>query len=137
MSTAIARTPPHRSGYVPIRKERQRDFGELLRTLREDRGFTLRRFAARMGISPTYLSAVERGEVPVPTEEKIFALAQVFERDPDELLAAAGRVASDLPPILNRLPREMAAFLGRVGPRVTPEDMQEITRFAEAHLADR
>ncbi len=38
---------------------KQRTFGERLREKRIEKGFSLRRFAQRVGVSPTYLSQVE------------------------------------------------------------------------------
>ncbi len=62
-------------------------------------------------MSPTYLSKVERDEFKPPTEEKVRAIAEALGQDPDELLALAGRVSSDLADIIQRHPREMATFL--------------------------
>lgn len=49
-----------------------------------------------IGVSPTYLSKVERDEFAPPAEEKVKAIAKILGRDPDELLALAGRVSSDI-----------------------------------------
>jgi HTH-type transcriptional regulator, competence development regulator len=38
-------------------------------------------------------------------------IAEILDRDSDELLALAGRVASDLTDIIRQRPREMADFL--------------------------
>jgi hypothetical protein len=43
-------------------------------------------------------------------------IAEVLSLDPDELLARAGRVASDLTEIIRRHPREAASFLRSTGP---------------------
>jgi HTH-type transcriptional regulator, competence development regulator len=53
-------------------------------------------------LSPTYLSKVERDEFTPPTEVKVRAIAQIIECDPDELLAMAGRVPSDLADIIKQ-----------------------------------
>jgi transcriptional regulator with XRE-family HTH domain len=67
--------------------------------------------AKKLGVSPTYLSKVERDEMPPPVEDKVKAIAAILEQDPDELLALSGRVASDVNEIIINHPREMATFL--------------------------
>lgn len=62
-------------------------------------------------VSPAYLSKVERGEVPPPVEEKVRSIAEVLDCDPDQLLALADRVASDLTDIIKSHPRELAVLL--------------------------
>ena len=86
-------------------------FGDRVRKAREAKQITLRKFAEIIGISPTYLSKVERGDFDPPGEEKIKKIADALGEDPDELLALAGKVSSDLPDIVRKHPREMAAFL--------------------------
>ena len=51
-------------------------FGELLRKRRlakavSDASFSLRQLADRVGIEPSYLSKIERGEQPPPGEQNI------------------------------------------------------------------
>ena len=92
----------------------------------------MREMAKKIGVSPTYLSKVERDEFPPPVEEKVRKIAEIIGRDPDELLALAGRVSSDLTDIIRKRPREMADFL-RAAKGLTAED---IARFAkQAHKA--
>lgn len=52
----------------------------------------LREMAKKIGVSPTYLSKVERDEFPPPAEDKVRKIAGVLALDADELLALAGRV---------------------------------------------
>ena len=86
-------------------------FGEKIRHLRIEKKISLRRFAKMVDMSATYLSKVERDEFPPPGEEKVRAIARALDQDIDELLALAGRVASDLPEIIKGQPRGIAAFL--------------------------
>ena len=85
--------------------------GAALRTLRLEMGIGLREFADKIGISAPYLSNIERGKLPPPSEEKLCAIAGELNQDPDELLAKAGKTASDLLIIINKYPREFAAIL--------------------------
>jgi transcriptional regulator with XRE-family HTH domain len=79
---------------------RQQCFGELLREKRVAKKFSLRKFAELVGISPTYLSQVEQSNVDPPTAERVQRMAELLEENPDELIALAGRVADDLPAII-------------------------------------
>lgn len=85
--------------------------GAYVRREREAKNLTLRMMAAMLGVSPTYMSKVERSECAPPTEDRIRAIAQILERDPDVLLAMAGRVPSDLAEIIKRHPVEVAAMM--------------------------
>src|SRR5262245_60717236 len=91
-------------------------FGDYLRERREslrvnDRQFSLRRVAARGGVEPSYLSKVERGEQPPPSEKTILALAKALGEDPDVLLALAGKVSGDLQRIIRKRPKLFAELL--------------------------
>lgn len=108
-------------------------FGATIRRLREEKKIGLRKFAQMVGMSPTYLSKVERDEFNPPSEEKIKAIAAVLGEDANGLLALAGRVSSDLADIVQRQiqrhPREAADFLRSVN-GLSAEDMQRLAEEA-------
>jgi len=104
------------------------NFGVFLRNLRQERNLGLRGVAKSVGMSVNYLSKVERGELPPPAEEKVVALAQLFGEDPDQCLAIAGRLPSDLPPIIRQHPQEWAAFL-RSMRRLNGQQLRKILLF--------
>ncbi len=52
-------------------------FGALIRREREAREIGLREMAKLIGVSPTYLSKVERDEFAPPAEEKVKAIAKI------------------------------------------------------------
>lgn len=79
-----------------------RDRRERLR--REDPRFSVRQLAQRVGVEPSYLSKVERGETAPPSEAKILLLAKELNEDPDVLLAMAGKVSSDLQEVIRKRP---------------------------------
>ena len=106
-----------------------RTFGKLVRDERERRGIGLRQFARQVGMSPTYLSKVERGEFAPPAEEKVVAIAGLLELDADNLLGLAGKVAKDLQQIIRRRPSEMASFLRSVN-GLSAEQMAQLAREA-------
>lgn len=86
-------------------------FGARVRRLREERRIGLRPFAKMIKVSATYLSKIERGELSPPAEERVKEIARLLDQDPDELLALAGRVATELDDIIRERPRAMASFL--------------------------
>jgi HTH-type transcriptional regulator, competence development regulator len=86
-------------------------FGAHLRKLRVQRGIGLRKLAMTIGISPTYLSMVEQGKMPPPAERQVVALAKILGQDKDVFLGMAGRVASDLPAIIQKNPSKYAALV--------------------------
>ncbi len=93
-----------------------RTFGEYLRERREalrdtDDAFSVRQVAQRIGVEPSFLSKVERDEVPPPSEAKVVALARELGEDPDVLLALAGKVSSDLQAAIRRRPELFAQLI--------------------------
>lgn len=97
-------------------------FGAIVRRERMGLEIGLRQFSKMIGVSPTYLSKIERDEIPPPAEDKVRKIAQIIGRNPDEMLALAGRVSSDLADIIRKHPREMASFL-RTANGLTAEEM--------------
>jgi len=91
-------------------------FAEHIRELRElkrqgDRRYSLRQVAHRMGITPTYLSKLERGELPPPSEKTTLRLAAEIDEDPDVLLALAGKVSSELQEVIRKRPELFATLI--------------------------
>jgi transcriptional regulator with XRE-family HTH domain len=105
-------------------------FGTFIRGRRAAREIGLREMAKMIGVSPTYLSKVERDEFPPPAEDKVKAIAKVIECDTDDLLARAGRVSSDISDIIKRQPVELAALL-RTTKGLTAEDITRLARVAQ------
>ena len=95
--------------------ERNR-LGEVIRVQREalrqsDAQFSLRRVAERIGVQPSYLSKVERGIIPPPSEETLRRLAAELDLDRDVVLALAGKVSSDLQEVIRRRPQLFAQLI--------------------------
>ena len=105
-------------------------FGAFIRSIREEREFGLREMAKKIGVSPTYLSKVERDEFPPPAEDKVRKIAEIFAIDVDELMALAGKVSTDLSDIIKEHPRELAALL-RTTKGMTADDVAKLAREAE------
>ncbi len=95
------------------------EFGSYVRRRREalrtdDRSYSLRQLAGRLGVEPSYLSKIERGEFPPPSEEVIRALALELDQDADVLLALAGKVSTDLKEAILKRPKLVAELLRQV-----------------------
>ena len=91
-------------------------FGEFIRSVRdkrfkEDRSFSVRQVAQRIGVEPSYLSKIERDQVAPPSEATICRLAGELGEDADLLLAMAGKVSSDLRSIILQRPQLFAELL--------------------------
>ncbi len=91
-------------------------FGDYIRRrrtyLREEAAdYSLRRVAGRVGVEPSYLSKVERGQTAPPSEAMTRLLAEELDEDPDVLLALAGKVSSDLQAAIRKRPRLFAELI--------------------------
>src|ERR1041385_6026083 len=78
---------------------------------REGNSFSLRQVAGRIGVEPSYLSKIERGLEPRPSEETTRALALALGEDPDALLAMAGKVSQDLQDMIRKRPQLFAQLI--------------------------
>jgi len=91
-------------------------FGQYIRDKRlllqkEDRKFSLRQVATRIGIEPSYLSKIERGEQSYLSEVKITALAHELSEDPDVLLALNGKISTDIQEVIRKRPQLFAQLI--------------------------
>lgn len=77
-----------------------REFGARLRELRIQAGLKQRELADKIGVNFTYLSKIEGGVMPPPSEKVILRLAEVLNADRDELMTLAGKIPSDIVQIL-------------------------------------
>jgi transcriptional regulator with XRE-family HTH domain len=96
--------------------ENASEFGSYIREKRErlkatDRSYSVRQVAERVGLEPSYLSKIERGEQAPPSEQKIRALAEDLGEDPDVLLALAGKVSADVQEIIRKRPALFAELI--------------------------
>ena len=91
-------------------------FGSYIREKREalkaeDSRYSLRQVAMRVGIEPSYLSKLERGEQKYLSEEKIIALADDLNEDHDILLALSGKISQDIQKIIRKRPKLFAPLI--------------------------
>jgi len=86
-----------------------KEFGARLRELRRQAGFSQRELANKIGVNFTYLSKIESGAMPPPSEKVIQRLTEALNADKDELMTLAGKIPSDIAQILKT--REALQFL--------------------------
>jgi transcriptional regulator with XRE-family HTH domain len=64
-------------------------FGEEVRHTRKRQGLSVRELAAKVGVSHAYLSQIERGKVPPPSDDILAALSTNLRCDGTRLLRLA------------------------------------------------
>ncbi len=71
--------------------------GDLIRAYRQAKNLLIRQVAAELGIDPSLLSRIERGDKK-PTRAQVVQLSEILEADKDQLLAIylSGKVVSIL-----------------------------------------
>lgn len=109
-------------------------FGKKVRDLREAKlranpKFTLRQFATAVGISPTFLSKVERGEFDPPAADKIMKMAVLLDVDPDKLLSLAGKFDPELGKIIKEQPTALPDLLRTVR-GMSEKELRKLTEEA-------
>jgi transcriptional regulator with XRE-family HTH domain len=122
--------------------------GEIMRRRRGELGLSLREAARRIGISPSYLVALEQGRNPstgraaVPSPVILAAIGDVLAVDLQDLLDACGAVAAPRPHFLlyqtsraHRSPAPAArrVFAGHVDRWIEITDPRQSTPATEGH----
>ncbi|MFC1908307.1 tetratricopeptide repeat protein [Chloroflexota bacterium] len=80
--------------------EDDKKFGARLKDLRIQAGMTLRSLAKSVNVDFTYLSKIENGVMPPPSEKVLLQIAEVLKTDRDELITLAGKIPSDIAEML-------------------------------------
>ncbi|MCL6564075.1 MAG: helix-turn-helix domain-containing protein [Firmicutes bacterium] len=106
--------------------EKWRELGALLRTARKRLKLSLHAVAASVGMSPSYLSRIERGERRPPAPEVLRRLAPVLQLDTNVVLEAAGyrdlTNVAELPHPYGMHPEEWRLAIAVL----TPEDWEDV-----------
>lgn len=83
--------------------------GDRVRTARARKRLTLRDAAEQIGRSPSFLSDIEHNR-RFPSEDVARDLAKLLELDPDDLMAASGRLPTDVAAYLKTMPDAARLF---------------------------
>jgi transcriptional regulator with XRE-family HTH domain len=91
---------------------KHKTFGDRLRELRLKREeyASLRAFASKVGLSPTYMSHLENNKVPPPSEGVIKRLAEALQADKYELFSLAGKFPPEFFETFQKNPQGVADF---------------------------
>lgn len=101
-------------------------FGETIREMREAQDMGLRVAADRIGISPAYLSRIERGKERPPKPEIIKRIATLLGGDPDLLFRLAESTDPDLAEYIHVVPNVPEFLRTAMAQKLTSEDFEAL-----------
>jgi transcriptional regulator with XRE-family HTH domain len=101
-------------------------FGETIREMREAQNLGLRIAAERLGISPAYLSRIERGKERPPRPELIKKIARLVGADSDTLFRLAASTDPDIAEYMNLVPNVPEFLRTAMALRLTSEDFEDL-----------
>jgi transcriptional regulator with XRE-family HTH domain len=110
--------------------ERDVLFGRTLQVLRLGRRLSIRRLAGLVGVSPSYISRIERGEFPPPATSAITRLSRVLEVERELLLMLSDRVPEDVLDVVRQRSRLVARLL-RAAKRYSDDELEQACRALE------
>lgn len=108
-----------------------KNFGETIRDLRVAQDLGLRETAQKVGISPAYLSRIERGKEYPPRPEVIKDLAKVLAADPDVLFRLSSSTDPEVVDYLHDQPEVMSLLRYIKEVNFTKDDIKKLIRAAE------
>lgn len=107
-------------------------FGATIRELRLAQDFGLRETATKVGISPAYLSRIERSKERPPRPEVIKALAKVLAADPDVLFRLSSSTDPDVADYLQDQPEAVSLIRFLMESQFSEDDLKRLLKAAEA-----
>lgn len=128
------------------------ELAQRIRELRQSRDWTQQDLSRNSGLTRSYISRLEMGDIALPASEKLRALAAALGTSPDDLLQAAGFLdrptePADLPDIKIYLRRKyliqeprilqaMETLVDGLLNRAATNDQQPDVRIAHEHDPD-
>lgn len=106
-------------------------FGDTIRDLRVAQDLGLREAAGKVGISPAYLSRIERGKERPPRPEVVKALAKVLAADPDVLFRLSASTDPEVVDFLHEQPEVMALLRYLKEASFTDDEVKRLQALAE------
>ena len=114
-----------------FQKKDRLDFAKELKDARQGADLSVRDLSDIIGITSDYIYKLERGESPIPADERISQLSRGIGTNEDCLFASAGRISPEVREVVLDMPAETGAVirklkpLGRVGRAYVLERMSQ------------
>lgn len=113
-------------------------FGDTIRELRMAQDLGLRETAGKIGISPSYLSRIERNKERPPKPEIIKALAKEMAADPDILFRLSSSTDPDVTDFLHEKPEIMELLRFVQTTEFSPEQISKLLDAAKSiHISSQ
>lgn len=109
-----------------------KSFGEIIRDLRVAQDLGLRETAIKVGISPAYLSRIERDKESPPRPEVIKELAKVLAADPDVLFRLSSSTDPEVVSFLHEQPELLNLLRFIKDSNFSGADINSLIQAAEA-----
>ena len=109
-----------------------KNFGETVRELRVAQDLGLREAATKVGISPAYLSRIERGKERPPSPEIIKKLAKQLAADPDVLFRLSSSTDPELVEFLHDQPELLNLLRFLKAKEFSEKEIERLFKMAES-----
>ena len=110
-------------------KQDAKSLGDLIREARTPKG-SLRDFAKKLDITPSYLSDIENDR-RIPAEEVLRRIAELLELKFDVLMAKAGRFGEDADRYMRKHPTVGVLFRQLSESNLADDDLAKLLKKAE------
>ncbi len=115
---------------------RKKRFGQRVRSLREAKRWTQEDLATNSGLSRSYISRLELGDIALPRNDKLGRLARALGTSNEDLLEAAGYMSAPSGESDAALP-DLAAYLRRKYGMTQPRLIATLQHILDLALADQ
>jgi transcriptional regulator with XRE-family HTH domain len=113
-----------------------KNFGDTIRELRIAQDLGLRETATKIGISPAYLSRIERGKEHPPRPDIIKGLAKVLAADPDVLFRLSSSTDPEIVDYLHNQSEVMNLLRFLKDTNFTESEIKNLIQVAESIKCD-
>lgn len=114
-----------------------KEFGEFLRSIRNERGLTIRQIETYSGVSNSYLSQVENGKRSIPSPDILKKLAPALKVSYELLMEKAGYTKKGVREIdsltLDDIPPEGLLYFRKLK-NLPPETQKKFMKAFKTHL---
>ena len=108
------------------KNKKLKKLGMVINKERQDKKFSLRDFAKKVGVSHVAISQIEKGKVEAK-KETLIKIAKILNYDKDTLLAKASKLDDVVEDMLSEK-SETAAVLFRSAAGLTDKQLKKITK---------